>query len=132
MIATVLLIAFTIGVGGILSVWFTSLTTTQTGLAGATAENRTKCAGSYIDVYEVTSDRIFFSNPSMQTISSIKFQASNGTTWDATTASLAAGVSAVQNWSLSTGSNTWVKATGLCLASMPVEGRCESGQTCWQ
>jgi hypothetical protein len=130
MIATVLLIAFTIGVGGILSVWFTSLTTTQTGLAGAIAENRTKCAGVYIDIYKVTSTKIFFLDPSTQTISSIKFQVSNGSTWDADTASVASGVSATQGWN-QTG-NTWVRAIGLCLVSMPVEGKCESGQACWQ
>jgi hypothetical protein len=132
MIATVLLIAFTIGVGGILSVWFTSLTTTQTGLAGAIAENRTKCAGVYIDIYSVSATKVFYKNTGTQTISSIRVYAGDGGEIATVnlTASLASGAAGSAFWTKDT--NTSVKATGLCLASIPVEGECKSGQACWQ
>jgi len=53
MIATVLLIAFTVAVGGILSLWLTSLTSTQTSTTGASAEKQILCARSVLRVTEV-------------------------------------------------------------------------------
>jgi flagellin-like protein len=55
MIAIVLLIAFVVAIGGILSVWLTGLTTTQTGVVGTAAEKQVKCAASVLDITEVTS-----------------------------------------------------------------------------
>lgn len=129
MIAAILLVAFTIGVGGILSLWFTTLTQTQTAAAEAIAENRTRCAVVYIDIYRVDSSRIYYLNPSTQTITDITFYV-DGTTITPTTTSLAPGAAASQTWTR--GTNTSVKATGLCLASIPVEGNCRQGQPCWQ
>ncbi len=53
MIAVVLLIAFTVAVGGILSVWLTGLSATTTGVAGSATEKQTKCAIS-LRIPEVT------------------------------------------------------------------------------
>jgi len=55
MIATVLLIAFTVAVGGILSIWLTSLTNTQTESTGTAAERQVLCARSVLGISEVTS-----------------------------------------------------------------------------
>ena len=54
MIATVLLIAFTVAVGGILSMWLTSLASTQTETTGAAAEKQILCARSVLKIDEVT------------------------------------------------------------------------------
>ncbi|MCX6820663.1 MAG: hypothetical protein NT016_01820 [Candidatus Aenigmarchaeota archaeon] len=53
MIATVLLIAFTVAVGGILSVWLTSMASTQTETTGSAANAQTLCARSVLVIKEV-------------------------------------------------------------------------------
>ena len=53
MIATVLLIAFTVAVGGILSMWLTSMTSTQTTTTGSAAEKQILCARSVLTIDEV-------------------------------------------------------------------------------
>jgi flagellin-like protein len=64
MVATVLLIGFTIAVGAILSVWFTTFTRTQT----ATVSGEAGCSGAYVKIFSnVTTTntnavRVFISN----------------------------------------------------------------------
>ncbi|MFH1623123.1 MAG: archaellin/type IV pilin N-terminal domain-containing protein [Candidatus Aenigmatarchaeota archaeon] len=71
MIASVLLIAFTIAVGGILSLWMTGFTTTTTSSVETASINQTKCAGTYIDILSVSDWVIIYTNRGSQTISSI-------------------------------------------------------------
>ncbi len=129
MIATVLLIAFTVAVGGIVSLFLTGMTTTQTGLTEQTGINTTKCAGASIDILDASSTKIIYANPSTQTISSIKFTAGTGEIWTPTTTSLAPGVSAAETWGR--GTNTSVTALGLCQGSIVVKGACKVGESCW-
>jgi len=56
MIAVVLLIAFTVAVGGILSLWLTTLTTTQTGATGTAAEKQILCARSVLEISEAKAE----------------------------------------------------------------------------
>ncbi len=53
LISVVLLIAFTIAVGGILSVWLTTLSTTQTEETGERFEKQTACSMSRLKIEEV-------------------------------------------------------------------------------
>ena len=53
MIAVVLLIAFTVAVGGLLSVWFTTITTSQTSTVQASGESLGKCAQNSLDIESV-------------------------------------------------------------------------------
>ncbi|MBI2543144.1 MAG: LamG domain-containing protein [Candidatus Aenigmarchaeota archaeon] len=53
MIAVVLLIAFTIGIGTIVSIFATSLTTTSTGITGKSSENLTQCSLASLEIKEV-------------------------------------------------------------------------------
>jgi len=53
MIAVVLLIAFTVAVGGILSVWLSTLSTTQTTTVSGATEKQVKCAASSLVIKEV-------------------------------------------------------------------------------
>jgi FlaG/FlaF family flagellin (archaellin) len=53
MIATILLIAFTVAIGGIISVWMSGLATTQTTTVSSTTEKQIKCAASTLAVKEV-------------------------------------------------------------------------------
>lgn len=55
LIAAVLLIAFTVAVGGIISTWITTLTTTTTGVTQAAGEKQIKCATAVLDIVEVVS-----------------------------------------------------------------------------
>ncbi len=53
MIATVLLIAFTIAVGGVLSVWLSTLTSTTTSTVGTSGQKAAECGSSSISIREV-------------------------------------------------------------------------------
>lgn len=128
-IAAILLIAFTVAVGGIISFWLTGYTTTSTGAVEASTSNQTKCAGVFIKIDSVTSSKIIFSNPGNQPISSISIIAGDGTSIATGLSTLNSG--AVSSISWTRGTNTSVLAKGLCLASVPVEGRCNSGDSCW-
>ena len=54
MISVVLLIAFTIAVAGILSLWLTTLASTQTTTTGTAAEKQILCSRSVLELREVT------------------------------------------------------------------------------
>lgn len=53
LLATIFVIAFTVGVAGILSVWLTGFATTQTQTVGSSGEKLSKCASSVIEVSSV-------------------------------------------------------------------------------
>lgn len=53
MIAVVLLIAFTVAIGGLVSVWFSNLTSSQTATVQSSAESLANCAASTLTVSEV-------------------------------------------------------------------------------
>ena len=58
MIAVILLIAFTVAIGGILSVWLTGLQQQQTTTTGEYAEKVSKCAGVSLAIENI-SDTLF-------------------------------------------------------------------------
>ena len=58
MIAVILLIAFTVAIGGILSVWLTGLQQQQTTVTGEYAEKVAKCANSVLTVSNITNTLI--------------------------------------------------------------------------
>lgn len=53
LIAVILIVAVTVGVGGLLSVWFSSLTSTQTETVSSSTDKAAKCAASALIVEEV-------------------------------------------------------------------------------
>ena len=50
LVATVLLIAFTVGVGGLISVWITGFTQTSSNIVSKDAENRIVCSNGAVDL----------------------------------------------------------------------------------
>lgn len=54
LVATVLLVAFTVAIGGILSVWLSSFTKTQTATVESSSEKQIKCAASTLTIKEAT------------------------------------------------------------------------------
>ena len=129
MVAVVLLIAFTIGVGGLVSIFATSLTTTSTGIASNQSEALTRCAGAWIDVHSVTSTQVYYSNPNSQTLTTIILVPGNSVNTVTGATTLAPGASTVTSWTA--GTNTSVIARGLCQTLVTVEGRCTSAHECW-
>lgn len=145
MIATILLIAFTVAVGGIISVWLTGYTrTTGAAVTGAT-EDQIKCSGTYPNILLVTNKAIIVSNPGVESISNLRCFAGNGSALSLGSAgsfvlsSLTPGSSASFYWSNSTGSKetydtgfgTRVICSGVC-RSIGVQGECSSAQSCWR
>ncbi len=130
MVATVLLVAFTIGVGALVSIFATGLTTTSTGIASNQSEALSRCAGAWINVYSVQSSTVLYSNPNSQTIANPVLIFSNGTSYTAADTSMVAGETNSQ--SIGTiGTNTFVIVRGLCQTLVTAEGRCSSIQECW-
>ena len=88
MIAAVLLIAFTIAVGGIMSVWLTGYsTTTQQSVENATTE-RIKCLGTYVDILSVSDWAILYTNRGSETVTNITAYASDGSSINITATGL--------------------------------------------
>ena len=152
MVAVVLLIAFTIGVGGLIFTFSTGLTTTSTGITSNQSEALARCANVRIDVYRITNTTVAYSNPSSQTITGlvILFGSSSGTYTGVTTpdVSLTSGESNVTYITNSTGEailttvatgiqpggaagNTSVIVRGQCQTLVLVQGKCTSSDACW-
>ncbi len=131
MIAVVLLIAFTIAVGGIMSVWLTGYATTTQEAVENTSTDQVKCAGTYIDVISVTSTGVIITNRGSQPISTIQCYTSDGTAIPQDAGGfggLSSGVSNSTTWERV--SNTSIICAGQC-RSVGVTGECKSGQSCW-
>jgi len=128
MIATVLLIAFTVVIGGIVSLWLSTLTTTTTGTVGTQTSNQTKCAGAYIKVDRVASSLIIYSNPTIESITNITAISSEGITVIVTNSTL--GPSQTGSAPIGRAGNTSFIFKGLCRGT-PIEGSCASTDACW-
>ena len=128
MVAVVLLIAFTVGVGGLVSIFVTGVTTTCTGITSNQSESLTRCAGGYVNVFTVSSTRVGYSNPNSQTLTGFTVVAGTGESITGAT-SLAPGASSFTAWSV--GTNSSVTVRGLCQTLVPVEGKCTNAQDCW-
>jgi len=135
-IAVVLLIAFTVAVGGILSVWFTGFTRTSTASVENATVDVTKCAGTYIDVLQVGTNSIIVANRGSQTITSVACYSGNASSWSL--GSLTPGAMNATMWNASgtggtyaSGFGTSITCSGKCL-SVGVTGSCKSGDSCWK
>jgi len=140
MIAIVLLVAFTVAVGGILSLWLTNYVTETTGSVQTATENHTACSGSYINIISVTSQSVIVTIPGSETISSLSCYAQNGTQLGGISGSLSPGSSDSSTWDSTTpqegitnyesGFGTSIFCTGTC-RNIGIVGECKSTQPCW-
>ena len=142
-IATVLLVAFTVAVAGILSVWSTTLTTTQTQTVSNQTGGQALCSPALIlDEVKVTSGgggvNVTYRNAGNQIITSVKVWArtvSGIYTNTSFVPNLAAGESAVTGVPLTGGTaNTTdlVRVTGTCASNVQVSAECKSSDPCWK
>jgi flagellin-like protein len=144
MIATILLIAFTVAVGAIISVWLTGYTRTTGAAVSGVTEDQIKCSGTYPNILMVTDNAMLVSNPGSEMITNLRCLAGNGSAlWPGIqgsfNTSLSPGNMTAFYWSNSTGSKevydsgfgTRVICSGLC-RSIGVTGECNLGQSCWK
>lgn len=129
MVATVLLIAFTVAVGGIVSVWLTGFTNDTTGSVESASSNQTKCAGIFIDIISVSETSFMIMNPGAQAINDISCYSGNGTLITSDTIGLSAGGINSTFWTRNDSSS--IICGGTCL-NIGVSGECKTGQTCWK
>lgn len=152
LVATVILVALVIGIGGLVSIFATGLTTSSTGITSNQSTSLSKCAGAWINVYKVTNSTIFYSNPTNQPLTGLVATLGDGkqslTVLDQ---NLTVGESNFTQITNETGStagsatasltgiapggtagNTSVVVRGLCQTLVSVEGKCKQGQDCWQ
>ncbi|MBI2543146.1 MAG: hypothetical protein HYW24_03100 [Candidatus Aenigmarchaeota archaeon] len=130
MIAVVLLIAFTIGIGTLVSIFATSLTVTSTGITSNQSEALSRCAGAWINLYSVQSTRVLYSNPNTQAITNPIIILGNGTSITASDTNLNPGETVNENIS-TIGTNSRVIVRGLCQTLVTAEGTCTTAQDCW-
>jgi len=129
-VATVLLVAFVVAIGGLVAIFGT---TYVSGTQDFTLEKNEKlldCAGSRLKVESVTGTGIIYSNPGVERITNITVydQAGRNLTYNAS--NLETGQ--IGNLSWSKGSNTSIFMRGICQDAIVVEGECKDGQICWK
>jgi flagellin-like protein len=143
LIAAVLLIAFTVAIGGIVSVFFTSFTKQTTGSVSSQGQQLITCSGSNPSVDRVSypatgtaAMNVSYSNPSSYNITNITIYTtlSNGTTFTTGGTSYLnpgqANSTVLFNVSTSLGTPSVVKVAGVCQAIQPVIGTCVAGYAC--
>lgn len=129
MVATILLIAFTVAIGGLISVWMTGFTRTIGAGVSSVSENQTACIGTYPDVVSVTANAVLVTNRGSQTVTNLVCFASNGVQLTMGGTTIVPGNTVSATWSrLSTA--TSVICTGKC-KSIGVSGECRQDQACW-
>jgi flagellin-like protein len=135
MIATVLLVAFTVVLGGIIMLWFTSVTRTTSVGAESQVEAIRRCSGANFQILSVDRDGnkvtvVHFGSglkvyPIIATVGSTIVPLSPST-------SITSGQTSTFNVSI--GTNTTVKVTALCeygVVNTTVEDTCTTPEACW-
>jgi len=146
MIATVLLIAFTVAVGGILSVWLTSMASTQTETTGSAANAQTLCARSVLVIKEVDYSTTANANVTVgynygtENLTAINIyfidakRASYNKTFSGTNSgSMIPGdlkTFAVTATGLTGDSFQDVRVVAMCQGTYPISTECKTGQSC--
>jgi len=140
MIATVLLVAFTVVLGGIIMLWFTSVTRTTSVGAESQVEAIRRCSGANFQILSVDSAGnkvtvVHFGSgltvyPIIATVGSAIVPLSG---WSApSTSPITSGGTSTFNVSI--GTNTTVKVTALCeygVVNTTVEDTCTTPEACW-
>jgi FlaG/FlaF family flagellin (archaellin) len=146
MISTILLIAFTVAVGGIISVWLTGFTRTATGGTESRTEALSHCSASGFEVISVkTTDNYTYITHYGQNVKiyPISVVFSDGTT--VSSASFRSGT----NYTVNTGEIALINLTGIFPSgatslrvnalceyggvniSSPIVAECRKGDKCW-
>lgn len=139
-VATVLLVAFAVAVAGIVSVWSTTLTTTQTKIIANQSKGQTVCTLA-ITIDEVLvpsfgSDKflnVTYHNVGDQTITSVYVDIRNSSAINTTKVSnLNAGDTAFISIGGQSNTTDFVRVRGLCASSIVVSDECSPSEYCWK
>ena len=143
MIATVLLIAFTVAVGGILSVWLTTLTSTQTTTTGSAAEKQILCSRSVLTISEVQYNNAlgninvtYVYTYGTESLTSLNFFVTDAArnmynkTYSFTLNPGDSNVSSITTSGLAAGNLQSVRLQAMCQTNYPISTECKSGQSC--
>ena len=146
LIATVLLIAFTIAIGGVLLIWFSSLTNTQTQTVGTSSEKLADCAASAITIREARynstpgSAASTFVNVTISLVAGTQnianltvFVTGKGitnSTADNSTITPGSTITIRANVSSNAIPPEFVRASGICQSTVPIIAECKTGQAC--
>lgn len=143
-LATILLIAFTVAVGTIIGLFVTRLSTTQSEEVERTTIGVAECAGSYINIINVTSGTIIVANPNKNTVYTISVYDNlgqiNGTnsTTDAGVKKriVASGIDTLTAANVPSASATKITISGYCenspkTSNISITGICQKGWSCW-
>ena len=143
-IATVLLVAFTVAVAGILSIWSTTLTTTQTQTVSNQTGGQVICSPAIvIDEAKVPSTgnytlNITYRNAGVQPITNVKVWARTVSgMYSVSGTALSGGDVSVTGLTLlsvggSNASSDLVRVTGLCASVVVVSADCLPTNKCWK
>lgn len=147
MVSIILLIAFTVGIGGLLFVWFSDLSSTQTGTIGTSSEKSAQCGSSVIRIEQVRyaaaqAQSWTFVNVTVTLISGTESVgnftgtstykgASNTSYFNQTVLSPGQSLTLGINTSSTSGeAPEIVSVRGLCQSSFAITASCKSGQSC--
>jgi hypothetical protein len=140
MIATVLLVAFTVAIGGILVIWFSSLARTTTTGAGSQAEAILKCSSANFQILSVDSTNnkvtVVHYGSGLKIYPIIATVGATPVTLTGDNAPNPQSISSGQTstFNVSIGTNTTVKVTALCeygVINTTVEASCSTPEPCW-
>lgn len=129
-VATIILIAFAVSIGGLVAIWLTGFATDTTEFTSEQGDKLTACASARLKVEDVTTSSIIYSNPSTKTITNITVYDESGRNLTYNASDLVP--SAVGNLTWTKGNNLSIFMRGVCEKTIVVEGRCEQGQSCWE
>ena len=141
MIAVVLLIAFTVAVGGILSVWLSTLAQTQTSTVSSGTDKQVRCSASSLEILEVrypTGSGTSAVNVTVRYSSgtetlanvTVEVTARGAIAQASNTAAISPGESKVVVVANANFPPEFVSAAGICQSTVSVTNECKTGQPC--
>jgi len=128
-VATIVLIAFAVAVGGLVALWLTNFATSTTEYTSQQGDKLTACAGARLKFEDVGSSQIIYSNPTVKTITNITVYDMSGKNLTSNATNMSPGQVANITWDRA--GNTSVFMRGVCENAIVVEGNCKTGQVCW-
>lgn len=140
LIATVLLIGFVVAIAGLISMWSTSLTSTQTKEIGNQSAGQTVCVRSLvIDDVEIPAlgngyyINVTYHNVGNQAISGLYIDIRNSSAINSTSvANLGPGGIALVSIGGQSNSTNLVRIRGMCASSIVVSDECTPSDFCWK
>jgi flagellin-like protein len=157
MISVVLLLAFTVAIGGIISVWMSGLATTQTTTVSSTTEKQVKCSASILKIQKVrykSSESTALMNITVvydsgtENLYNLTIEASgagltNRTTdtpnqnftgcllYNSTGDPFTPGMSKSIRLKVDGSTKDYVRARMFCQSTVPIISECKAGDACW-